>query len=92
MNRIVIAQELAKIAKTLIAVTHRIGGYSFHYLEREDAGDLIILAGKPGYVWYSLEGKESDAKSGPGVYHTDEHSTRLLSGVDPQEFKSVFGL
>ena len=95
MNRIAVAQELVRLAKELVAVEHRIGGYTFRYLKRGQ-GDLIILVGKPGYVWSSLDGKEQEANAGPGVYHCDGgfpiSKNRLLPGVDPVEFHRAFGL
>jgi hypothetical protein len=95
MNRIAVARELVKLARELSAIDRHIGGHTFRYLSRGQ-GDLIVLVGKPGYVWSSLEGKEQDANSGPGVYHSDgdfpNEKHRLLPGVDPLEFKKAFNL
>ena len=74
--------------ETMITKTATIGGVKFAYLSRAQ-GDLIIIDGKRGFAWSSVDGHEAEAKGVAGVYHYAGGVSTLIPGVDVAEFRAA---
>ena len=74
-----------------VVVEAVIGGVKFRRIER-DCGGIIVIDGKRGYVWSSVDGHERAAKYGPGVYHCEDGVSSLVDGVDVAEYRKAMRL
>lgn len=68
-----------------------INGIKFQHIAR-DCGGIIVIDGKRGFTWASMDGSEKSATSGAGVYHCVNGVSTLIEGVSVADYRAAMGL